>query len=126
MSEPIVEPEVEGVVMAGAGRRRRVARFWIRRIFLGCVVLGLIPAALTILYVPSFVHPVSTLMLWRWAKGARVERSFVALERISPALPLAVIAAEDARCSPNYATVRVEPSRWLLRAINPVLARGPA
>ncbi len=41
------------------------------------------------------VDPVSTPMLWRWATGARVERDFVPLSRISPALPLAVIVAED-------------------------------
>ena len=42
------------------------------------------------------VDPVSTPMLWRWATGARVERVVVPLGRIAPALPLAVIAAEDA------------------------------
>ena len=41
------------------------------------------------------VDPVSTLMLWRWATGARVERVWLPLDRISPALPLAVIGAED-------------------------------
>jgi monofunctional biosynthetic peptidoglycan transglycosylase len=34
-------------------------------------------------------------MLWRWATGARVERIDVPLGRIAPALPLAVIVAED-------------------------------
>jgi monofunctional biosynthetic peptidoglycan transglycosylase len=42
-----------------------------------------------------FVDPVSTPMLWRWAIGARVERVWLPLDRISPALPLAVIGAED-------------------------------
>ena len=55
----------------------------------------LLPYALVPLY--RIVDPVSTPMLWRWAKGARVERTFVPLARISPALPLAVIASEDAR-----------------------------
>lgn len=41
------------------------------------------------------VDPVSTLMLWRWATGQRVERVWVPIDRISPALPLAVIVAED-------------------------------
>jgi monofunctional glycosyltransferase len=41
------------------------------------------------------IDPVSTPMLWRWAIGARVERVWVPLDRISPALPLAVIGAED-------------------------------
>jgi monofunctional biosynthetic peptidoglycan transglycosylase len=42
-----------------------------------------------------FVDPVSTLMLWRWARGARVESSWAPLDRIAPVLPLAVIMAED-------------------------------
>jgi monofunctional biosynthetic peptidoglycan transglycosylase len=42
-----------------------------------------------------FVDPVSTPMLWRWATGQRVARMTVPLRQISPALPVAVIVAED-------------------------------
>jgi monofunctional biosynthetic peptidoglycan transglycosylase len=42
-----------------------------------------------------FIDPVSTRMAWRWMTGARVERVVVPLNRIAPALPLAVIVAED-------------------------------
>ena len=42
-----------------------------------------------------FIDPVSTLMLWRFATGARVERIAVPLSRIAPTLQLAVIVAED-------------------------------
>lgn len=42
-----------------------------------------------------FIDPVSTLMLWRFATGARVERIVVPLSRIAPTLQLAVIVAED-------------------------------
>ena len=42
-----------------------------------------------------FIDPVSTLMLWRFATGARVERIVVPLSRIAPTLRLAVIVAED-------------------------------
>ena len=41
------------------------------------------------------IDPVSTLMAWRSLTGARVERTWLPLERIAPALPLAVIVAED-------------------------------
>ncbi len=58
-------------------------------------VLLLLPYALAPLY--SFGRPVSTLMLARWLGGARVERVWVPLERMAPALPASVIAAEDAR-----------------------------
>lgn len=57
------------------------------------VVLVLIPYAIAPLY--RFVDPASTPMLWRWATGARVVRKIVPLSQISPALPLAVIVAED-------------------------------
>src|SRR5437870_11404249 len=62
------------------------------------LVILLLPYLLVPLY--RVVDPVSTLMLWRWAKGARVERSFVPIERMAPALPATVIASEDGRfCS---------------------------
>jgi len=55
----------------------------------------LLPYLLVPLY--RWVNPISTLMVWRWIHGARVERSFVPIERIAPALPITVIAAEDGR-----------------------------
>jgi monofunctional biosynthetic peptidoglycan transglycosylase len=62
-------------------------------------VLALGILLLPYLLVPVYrvLNPVSTLMVWRWATGARVERRFVPLERMAPALPVTVIAAEDAR-----------------------------
>jgi monofunctional biosynthetic peptidoglycan transglycosylase len=62
------------------------------------VAIVLLPFLLVPLY--RVVNPVSTLMLWRWATGARVERSFVPIERMAPVLPMTVIASEDGRfCS---------------------------
>jgi monofunctional biosynthetic peptidoglycan transglycosylase len=64
-------------------------------VFLAIVVaiLVLLPYAIAPFY--RFVDPVSTPMLWRWATGSRVERFPLPLNRMSPALPLAVIVAED-------------------------------
>ena len=59
------------------------------------MVVLLSPYVLVPLY--RVLNPVSTLMLWRWASGARVERSFVPIERMAPALPITVIASEDGR-----------------------------
>ena len=66
------------------------------------LVRNLIILALAVLLVPyviaplyRFVDPVSTPMLWRWATGKRVGRIVVPLNRIAPALRLAVIVAED-------------------------------
>jgi monofunctional biosynthetic peptidoglycan transglycosylase len=59
------------------------------------LALALIFPALILLY--RFVPPVSTLMLARWIGGETVERYYVPLEGISPALRAAVIVSEDAR-----------------------------
>ena len=54
----------------------------------GAVVILLVVLLLPYLLVPLYrvVNPVSTLMLWRWATGRPVERSFVPIERMAPAL----------------------------------------
>jgi monofunctional glycosyltransferase len=71
---------------------------WLRALIVIAVALILLPYVLLPLY--RFVNPVSTLMVWRWVTGQRVERAFVPLQQIAPALPLAVIVAEDGRyCS---------------------------
>jgi monofunctional glycosyltransferase len=67
------------------------------RLVVGAIVvliaLVLLPYLLTFLYLA--VPPVSTRMAWRWITGARVERVWVPLSEVAPALPLSVIAAED-------------------------------
>src|SRR5664279_3584034 len=66
----------------------------------GFAVLALL--GLPYLIVPFYAvgKPVSTVMVWRQLSGAHMQRTFVPLSRISPALPLAVIVAEDGRfCS---------------------------
>jgi monofunctional biosynthetic peptidoglycan transglycosylase len=60
---------------------------------LAVLVVILLPYVIAPFY--RVVDPVSTLMLWRWATGQRVARTFVPIERIAPALPLTVILAED-------------------------------
>jgi monofunctional biosynthetic peptidoglycan transglycosylase len=45
-------------------------------------------------------HPVSTLMAWRWLRGAPMSRQWVDFSAISPFLPRSVVSAEDANfCS---------------------------
>jgi monofunctional biosynthetic peptidoglycan transglycosylase len=68
---------------------------------------NLLLIVLALLLVPYFVvplyragHPVSTLMAWRYATGAPVSRQWIDFSAISPALPRAVVSAEDAKfCS---------------------------
>lgn len=76
---------------------RSSMRAILRRFRVALSVIILFPLLLPYLIAPlyRFVQPVSTPMLWRWAKGERVERIFVPLDRIAPALPLTVIVAED-------------------------------
>jgi monofunctional biosynthetic peptidoglycan transglycosylase len=60
-------------------------------------VLALLSLPYVLVPLYRVINPVSTLMLWRWATGGRIERAFVPLQRMAPALPLTVIAAEDGR-----------------------------
>jgi monofunctional biosynthetic peptidoglycan transglycosylase len=79
--------------------QRRPARqiLWRLLKLFALIVLAilLLPYLLTPLY--RFVNPVSTLMLARWATAKRVERSYLPIDRMAPALPMTVIASEDGR-----------------------------
>ena len=66
-----------------------------RRLAIAVLVVLLLPYLIAPVY--RVVDPVSTLMLWRWLTGARVERRVTPIERMAPALPLAVLIAEDGR-----------------------------
>lgn len=81
----------------GLGKSLRSSRLLRAAIVIAGIFI-LLPYALVPLY--RFINPVSTLMVWRWVTGQRVERTFVPLAQIAPALPLTVILAEDGRyCS---------------------------
>jgi monofunctional biosynthetic peptidoglycan transglycosylase len=70
----------------------------VRVLAVGCAVLLILPYLLTPLY--RVANPVSTLMLWRWATGARVERVVKPIDLTAPVLPRTVLVAEDERfCS---------------------------
>ena len=72
----------------------RVARIGV----IAVLLMLLLPYAMVPLY--SFGHPVSTLMLARWASGRDVQRQWVDLAVMSPFLPLTVMGSEDSRfCS---------------------------
>ena len=69
------------------------------RLFRAALIIVLVVLLLPYLLAPvyRFADPVSTLMLGRWITGQRVERTWVPLAAISPALPRSVLVAEDAR-----------------------------
>ncbi len=85
-------------------RAPRSLGFGLRRLVVFCAIVLLallvVPYAIAPFY--RVIEPVSTPMLWRWATGARVERIVVLLGRIAPALPLAVIVAEDGSFCRNH------------------------
>ena len=78
-----------------ATKPRSMAFRILRALVIAILIVVLLPYVLAPLY--RVVDPVSALMLWRRATGHRVERVWVPLSAISPALPRAVMAAEDAR-----------------------------
>jgi monofunctional glycosyltransferase len=66
----------------------------VRILLLVLLALLVTPYLLAPLY--RIGHPVSTLMAWRWVRGAPVTRHWIDFNAISPYLPRAVVAAEDA------------------------------
>lgn len=102
MTEPTIEverAEPEGMGQLRGHRRVRF-RFWLLRGFKALVVLGLIPVMLTLLYLPSFVRPVSTLMLADLATFNGYDRQWVPIDEIAPVMVNSVIMSEDGQfCS---------------------------
>jgi monofunctional biosynthetic peptidoglycan transglycosylase len=81
-----------------ASTARRAAFRLFKAVLVIVAVLLLLPYLLAPLY--HVVNPVSTLMLWHWVTAKPVERTWAPLATIAPALPRAVLVAEDARfCS---------------------------
>ncbi|TIN51728.1 MAG: monofunctional biosynthetic peptidoglycan transglycosylase, partial [Mesorhizobium sp.] len=68
---------------------------WVRRGIVVAAVLALIPVVLTFLYLPFFVHPVSTLMLKDLATFSGYDRRWVSIDDVSPVLANSVIMSED-------------------------------
>lgn len=96
MAEPIIDHETEGLDMVSRPRRRRGDyRRWLRRALRIAIVLAIIPAVLTFLYMPSFVHPVSTLMLKDLVTFSGYDRRWVSIDDVAPVLANSVIMSED-------------------------------
>ena len=88
-------------------RRQRASRApgsGLRRLLGFCVIAVLVVLAAPYVIAPFYrvMDPVSTPMLWRWASGQRVQRTFVPLSRVAPVLPQTVILAEDASFCHNH------------------------
>jgi monofunctional biosynthetic peptidoglycan transglycosylase len=80
------------------GKLRGPAFRFVRVALIFVLIVLVLPYLLAPLY--RFVDPPSTLMLWRRITFAPVQQTWLPLAAISPALPRAVLVAEDARfCS---------------------------
>jgi monofunctional biosynthetic peptidoglycan transglycosylase len=77
------------------GPSRSAALRVLKAVAVVLVLVLLLPYLLTPLY--RVIDPPSTLMLWRRATGSRIERVWLPLGAISPALPRSVIVAEDGK-----------------------------
>jgi monofunctional biosynthetic peptidoglycan transglycosylase len=97
LAEPIVDHETEGLDMAARpkGGNRIGLKRWVRRGITVALVLALVPAVLTFLYMPSFVHPVSTLMLKDLVTFSGYDRRWVSIDDVAPVLTYSVIMSED-------------------------------
>ncbi|MBZ9678987.1 biosynthetic peptidoglycan transglycosylase [Mesorhizobium sp. ES1-1] len=97
LAEPIVDHETETLDMATRSRgvNRRNLRRWVRRGVVVAAALVLIPTLLVLLYLPSFVHPVSMLMLKDLATFSGYDRRWVSIDDVAPVLPNSVIMSED-------------------------------
>jgi monofunctional biosynthetic peptidoglycan transglycosylase len=93
-TQPATLSSAEPVSIPGA-RRKQMARVLRWGLYL-LAFLAAWPLVMTLVYaiVPP---PVSNIMLLRALGGAGIDKQWVALEDISPNLPRAVIASEDAR-----------------------------
>ncbi|MGH6897155.1 MAG: monofunctional biosynthetic peptidoglycan transglycosylase [Geminicoccaceae bacterium] len=88
--------------IAGARRRSSRAGGRLRRILLG-VLLALLLAPPALLLVYRFLPvPITPLMVIRLVEGEGMRRQWVSLDEIAPALPQAVIAAEDNRFCEHF------------------------
>lgn len=63
--------------------------------FIVIFLIILAPLVLTLLYWPSSVHPVSTLMIAQRVSGQEIKRTWIPLENISPFVWQSVISSED-------------------------------
>ena len=83
---------------AGTGQRasRQRRKLWLQRAAMVAAVLIGWPIAMTVLYV-VVPPPVSNVMILRLFSGNGINKDWVSLDQMSPNLPRAVIASEDAR-----------------------------
>ncbi len=100
MGQDIIEVEPEMRSRRKRAPRRSRVFVWVRRVIVAGLVLAILPALLILLYLPSVVHPVSTLMLKDLVTFSGYDRRWLPLEDVSPRLVNSVMMSEDGQfCS---------------------------
>lgn len=100
MDQPTVEIEPEMKGRRSRSKRRSRGAVWLRRTLLALVVAGVLPLVASIVYLPHFVHPVSTLMMKDLAGFSGYDRRWTPIGEISPRLVRSVMMSEDGQfCS---------------------------
>lgn len=99
-SEPIVGAEAKASGMAA--NRKKQAAGWLKRAVMIVGVLAVLPIILTLVYVPGFVHPISTLMVKDLATFNGYDRRWVSIDDVAPVLAHSVIMSEDGQFCSHY------------------------
>jgi len=102
-AETSLDAPIDRLAETGRERLRRYGR-WIGY---GVAVLVACPVVLTLLYI-VVPPPVSNLMILRLFTGNGIDKQWVSLDQIAPALPRAVITSEDARFCEHHGVDWVE------------------
>lgn len=76
----------------GFGKKRKPL---LRRVVKWLFIIALAPFILSLLYIPSFVRPISTLMVLDLVKFQGYDRQWVSLEDIAPVMQHSVVMSED-------------------------------
>jgi monofunctional biosynthetic peptidoglycan transglycosylase len=92
----LADQSVPGKAAAARGADGRKVPLWRRLLVLALVITVALPVGVTLVY-RLVGPPVTILMVQRLFEGKGLERRWVSLKKMSPSLPYAVIAAEDAR-----------------------------
>nr|WP_320409408.1 monofunctional biosynthetic peptidoglycan transglycosylase [Rhizobium sp. Root482] len=98
----IVPETREGEDVASSAARRSRSGGWMpalyrrwRQLVMAVLAVLVLPYVLILLYVPGFIHPVSTLMLRDLALLRGYDRQWVSFDEISPHLVQSVMMSED-------------------------------
>lgn len=86
--------EMEAVVRKRTRKRSR-AFTWLRRLAVFAMAIAVLPAVLTLVYLPSFVHPISTLMMKDLVTLRGYERQWTPLDDFGDRLVNSVLMSED-------------------------------